>query len=126
MKPYLRSERVGGLIRQILADTLVKNISDPRLESAVITEVAMSRDLKLAKIYFCVSGGKKRVTKAANGFKSAAGYMKRVLGHTLNLRYMPKLKFYYDSSFDYGSKIESLLKSIAIQDEENNRSTGTE
>jgi ribosome-binding factor A len=91
---------------------LKKNIKDPRLEMATITSVKMSRDLKTARIYFTTSGGSDSSKKAAEGFNSARGYVKRTLAEQLGLRYMPELKFFYDESFEYGSHIDEVLKSI--------------
>jgi len=112
MKPFARSERVSGHIQKVLADILKKNIKDPRLEMATITGVKMSRDLKTARIYFTTSGGRKSSKEAAEGFNSARGYVKRTLAQQLGLRYMPEIKFFYDESFEYGSRIDKVLKSI--------------
>lgn len=112
MKPFARSERVSGHIQKVLSDILKKNIKDPRLEMATITGVKMSRDLKTARIYFTTSGGKNSSKKAAEGFNSARGYVKRTLAQQLGLRYMPEIKFFYDESFEYGSHIDNVLKSI--------------
>lgn len=115
MNTYSRAERVSGLIRQTIAEILFKKVKDPRLESATITHVKMTRDLKIARIYFVVPEGDQNAASAAEGFQSAAGYLKRALSGRLDLRYMPKLEFYYDDSFDYGSNIEKLLKSIRTE-----------
>jgi len=113
MKPFTRADRVGGLIRETLSDILRKSIKDPRLEMTVITDVSMSADLKSARIFFSTSAGtEKSIKDAARGFDSAAGYIKRSLSRELDLRYMPELKFFYDESFDYASRIDRLLKSV--------------
>ena len=114
MKTYPRSERVAGLIQKRLSILLQRQISDPRLEAATITGVEMSRDLRIARIYFTVSGGGTSKDEVADGFSSARGFVKRALGRQLGLRYMPELKFFYDESFDYGSKIDRTLGSIGI------------
>lgn len=116
MKPFSRADRVGELIQQVLAEVLTKSIKDPRLKMATISGVKMSKDLKIARIYFAVSGGQKKIDNALIGFNSAMGYIKRVLASELELRYMPELKFFYDESFDYGARIESLLKSLTAED----------
>ena len=87
-----------------------------------ITGVKMSRDLKFANIYFISVGGKQNSRAAAEGFASAAGFIKRNLAGQLNLRYMPELRFFYDESFDYGSRIDELLKSITTDDRSNHSS----
>ncbi|MBU0993850.1 MAG: 30S ribosome-binding factor RbfA [Proteobacteria bacterium] len=117
MKPFARSERVCGQIQKILSDLLQKKINDPRLEMATVTGVKMSRDLKIAYIYFTISGGKKNQENALEGFSSATGFLKKALAKRLGLRYMPDLKFIHDESFDYGSRIDSLLKSIQQEQE---------
>ena len=58
-----------------------------------------------------------RNEEAIEGFSSALGYIKRTLASQLGLRYMPNLKFFYDESFDYGERIESVLKDIEVDDE---------
>ena len=120
MKPFARSERVSGQIQKILSEILLKKVKDPRLENTSITDVRMSRDLRIARIYFIVSGNKKNIEEASQGFKSALGYVKRTLALKLGLRYMPDLKFFYDESFDYGSHIDKVLKAVKADDEPNN------
>jgi ribosome-binding factor A len=96
---------------------LQKSIKDPRLEMTTITGVKMSRDLRIARIYFITSGGRIKSEEVVEGFKSALGYVKRTLARQLGLRYMPELKFFYDESFDYGAHIENVLKSIKADNE---------
>lgn len=116
MKPFKRADRVGGLIRKALAEILKKEIKDPRLESIVITGVNVSRDLKLARIYYIAQGESDHKTVVEAGLLQAAGFVKRSLAGRLGLRYMPELKFFYDESFDYGNHIDKLLKSIVSND----------
>jgi len=120
MKPFARSDRVSGQIQKILSEILLKKIKDPRLENVSITDVKMSRDLRIARIYFVASGNKKSMEEAAEGFKSALGYVKRTLARQLGLRYMPDLKFFYDESFDYGSQIDKVLKAVKADNGPNN------
>jgi ribosome-binding factor A len=122
MKPFARSDRVSGQIQKILSEILLKKIKDPRLEQTSITAVKMSRDLRIARIYFVAPGNEKAIQKAAEGFKSALGYVKRTLACQLGLRYMPDLKFFYDESFDYGSRIDRVLKAIKAENEPDNTS----
>jgi len=114
MKTYPRSDRIGGHIHKALSNLLRKHISDPRLEMATITGVEVSRDLRSAVIYFATSGDVAAKDRAAEGFRSAMGYIKRNLAGQLGLRYMPELKFRYDESYDYGSRIDNVLESIRI------------
>jgi ribosome-binding factor A len=113
MTGYSRADRVGGLIQQILSELLLRDISDPRLQMATISRVTVTKDLRLARIYFATAGGPAGSADVAQGFRSATGFIKRRLGPQLGLRYMPELEFYYDESFDHGARIDQLLKTIA-------------
>jgi ribosome-binding factor A len=117
MIPFSRADRVSGLIQEVLSELLKKKIRDPRLAMATITSVKLSRDLKLARIYFTIYGDSEKSEAAAQGFKSALGFIKRNLARRLGLRYMPELKFFYDESFEYGSHIDQLLEKIATENE---------
>jgi ribosome-binding factor A len=112
MIPFSRADRVSVLIQEVLSELLKKKIHDPRLAMATISSVKMSRDLKLARIYFTIYGDSQKSEAAAQGFESARGFIKRSLAPRLGLRYMPDLKFFFDESFDYGSHIDQLLEKI--------------
>jgi ribosome-binding factor A len=107
------------LIQKTLSDILQKRVKDPRLEMITITGVRMTRDLRLARIYFSTPGGEERQQAATQGFKSALGFVKRTLAHQLGLRYMPDIQFVYDETFDYGADIDKLLTRIRTEDESN-------
>ena len=115
-RSFNRAERVSGQVKKVLSDLILKGISDPRLARATITGVAMSKDLRIAKVYFAAHGGKDDQQDLTAGFESAKGFIKRELARELGLRYMPELKFFYDASFDYGAHIDRVLKTIRSDD----------
>ena len=119
MISFSRADRVGGLIQKVLSNILKKNISDPRLKTATITDVKVSRDLKQARIYFTASGGVQKKGDAIKGFSSAHGFIKRTLAHELDLKYMPDIKFFYDESLEYGTHIDELIESIKSENGSN-------
>ena len=108
MIPFARSDRISGLIQQVLSEILKRDIGDPRLKMATITEVEVSRDLKLARIYFTTPSGKQKKDAAIKGFNSARGFIKRILAQEIDLKYMPDIKFFYDDSLEYGTHIDEL------------------
>lgn len=116
MKPYSRGDRVGGLIQQVLAQLLQNESNDPRLANTTITAVKMSRDLRIAKIYYATEKGIEKQKAAQEGFERARGYLKRKLAQRLELRYMPDLKFFYDDAIDRGERIEKLIKMVKEND----------
>ena len=115
---YKRADRVRDLIRQVISEALLKELNDPRLESVTITEVKITDDLKLATVFFSAMGDPTREETSLQGFQSAAGYIKKKLGKEMRLRYMPDLQFKVDHSFDYGSKIDQLIRTIKEEERE--------
>ncbi len=116
MKSYARNDRVAGLIHHVLAELLQKEISDPRLAQATVTAVKVSRDLRIAKIYFATVHGQAKSMAVLEGFNQAKGFVKRELAQRLGLRYMPDLKFFYDDAIEHGARIEELLKMVKSDD----------
>lgn len=104
-----RKERVGDLVHSCIA-THLREMHDERLQTITVTEVAMSPDLKIAKVY--VSDLRDNEKGAIEALIHAKNLLKRRVGQELKLRYVPDLHFYYDSSVKEGSRIESLLNSI--------------
>ncbi len=120
-KKSLRSERIADVIHKELAGIIVKFCQDPRLEKITITNVQLSCDLSVAKIYFTNFYG----INAENGsidhanikqilqiLKHASNFFRSQLAIKLSLRKVPELKFFYDDNAEYGNKIEYLLTKL--------------
>ncbi len=115
---FKRADRVADLIKQEMSDILRREVHDPRIANITVTDVKLTDDLRSARIYF-VELGKDRVSEGVEkGLARAKGFLKRELGKRMQLRYIPELNFFYDPSFEYGSRIEKLLKE-ARKDETN-------
>ena len=115
---FKRADRVADLIKQEMSDILRREVHDPRIANITVTDVKLTDDLRSARIYF-VELGKDRVSEGVEkGLAKAKGFLKRELGKRMQLRYIPELNFFYDPSFEYGSRIEKLLKE-ARKDETN-------
>jgi len=84
-----------------------------------ITDVRLTDDLRLARIYFVVMGKDTVSEETWQGLESALGFLKRELGHRIRLRYVPEIVFKHDPSFAYGSRIEGLIREIHEGDAEN-------
>ncbi|MFO7753719.1 MAG: 30S ribosome-binding factor RbfA [Desulfobacteraceae bacterium] len=113
MKPYSRAERIGVKIQTVLSELMIKKISDPRVEMATISRVVLTGDLSIAYVYYSVFGEAEAVDNAAEGFQSCKKFIKKQIAPELKLKYMPDLQFVHDDSFDYGAKIDTILKSVS-------------
>lgn len=108
--PYDRSERVGDEILQLVSSTMLTDISDPRLKGIQITRVRMTRDLRIARIYYHVyDASDERREKVEEAFAKAAGFFRRVIGEGVVLKFTPEVEFYYDDSIDLSEKIDRLM-----------------
>ena len=116
MQRYSRNQRVSELIQEIIAETIRQELDDPRILPVTITRVRVSRDLRLARVFYSLSGDAEAKTAAQQGLEKAAGLFKKVLDHELNLRYMPELAFQYDQTLDQAERIEKILKEVLPPD----------
>ncbi len=105
-------------IQACLSEIIRKKINDPRLESATVTGVRMSKDLRDAYVYFSIYGNDKLKKNALLGFQSASGFLRTRLAKELGMKFMPKLKFLFDESIDYGAHINKVLKDLDVKDED--------
>ena len=108
----MASNRIGRINEEIQRElsNLIRSVKDPRVTGMIsVTAVDTTPDLKFAKIYISVLD-KSDCTQVLKGLKSAAGWLRRELGHALQLRYTPELTFVQDDSIDKGAHILDLLR----------------
>lgn len=104
--------------------SILRRVKDPRVSGAFIsiTAVDCTADLKYAKIYYsALTGDAKEIAK---GLKTASGFIRRELAHSLNLRMTPELTFITDTSIVYGAHISSILNNLEISEEEPEETEG--
>jgi len=107
-----RQLRVGEMIKQSLGMIFVKNEAKvPNLETnnITVTEVKMSQDLKIAKAYVLPLGGKDADEKIKK-LKEYSFLVRKTLSKKIFMKFLPKLIFTKDDSFEYAEKIENLIK----------------
>ena len=107
-----RQLRVGEMIKQSLGMIFARNEAKiPNLEtnSITVTEVKMSQDLKIAKAFVLPLGGK-NAEETVNILKEFSFLVRKVLSKKITMKFLPKILFTKDESFDYAEKIEKLIK----------------
>lgn len=108
---YKRSDRVGDLLLELVAQLLVREVNDPRIGPAVtLTGAEVSKDLRHAKIYFNLLTGSERKTEVIAGLRSATGFIRGRVAKDLKLRSVPTIEFVYDDTEDRARRIDDLLK----------------
>ena len=107
-----RAERVGDQILREISDLLLRKVKDPRLTGITLTEVRVSKDLKNASVYYSLYAEGEKREQAQKGFESAQGFIRKEIGERLHLRYVPKIRFTYDTSLEYGQRIDMLLDKL--------------
>lgn len=114
----MANNRIGRINEEIQRElsTLLLNVKDPRVSGMIsITAVDTTSDLRHAKIF--ISPLNKDSSKdVLKGLKSASGWLRRELGHNLDLRYTPELTFVLDDSIDKGAHILDLLRKTESKD----------
>jgi ribosome-binding factor A len=111
---YRRSDRVADLLRSEIAELLLRRVKDPRVNDVTVTGVEVTADLQHAKVFYCVMGAHagREKKSTAEGLSKARGFIRLELGKRLHMKFVPQIEFHYDTSFEYGDKIERLLKEL--------------
>jgi len=114
----MRATRVGEQMKKELGDILGRKLKDPRIGFLTVTDVEVSGDLQIAKVYISVLGDEKKREETLKGLAKAKGYIRSEIGNRIRLRKTPELHFEFDESVYYGNRIESLIAELNTKDHE--------
>jgi ribosome-binding factor A len=106
---YKRATRVADQIRMEVADIIMRKTKDPRVASVTVTDVEITNDLRLARVFVTTMLNAEQEREAFAGLEKAGGFIRSELGRRLNLRYTPELVFQKDTSGPRGDRILSIL-----------------
>ena len=118
-----RQLRVGELVKQNLGELFLRNEAKiPSINSKLITvtEVRMTPDLKTARVYVIPLGGAE-ITETVKILTEYSHLVRKALSKRLDIKFLPKLTFVEDNSFEYAEKIEKIIKENKINDKEKKR-----
>lgn len=107
---------MNQLLREELSRLVREEIKDPRVSGVTITHVDASPDLSHARVAVRTLTDDPPVEEAIEGLRSAAGYMRHVLGRELHFRRIPELHFEADDSLEHVRRIEELLDEALGED----------
>ncbi|MBX3236946.1 MAG: 30S ribosome-binding factor RbfA [Nitrospiraceae bacterium] len=109
---YNRADRVADQIRMEVADILMRKIKDPRVRSVTVTDVELTKDLRIARVFVTTLERGEAERHVFDGLAKASGFVRAELGRRLTLRYLPELIFVKDVSGSRGDRILELLEGL--------------
>jgi ribosome-binding factor A len=107
-----RARRLGEQIQRELTELLRRNVKDDRIGNVTITAVAVTGDLRTARVFYLVFGKQGPDPKVQKGLESAAGFLRNALSKSLMIRYTPTLSFELDTSIEHGVRLTQLIDAV--------------
>ena len=108
-KDFPRSLRVAEQIHRELTVLLRDQVNDPRVKDFSISEVIVSKDLSIAKVYYSPYAGSSQQNELQAGLDSCSAFVRKELGRLLHMRIIPKISFHFDDVPERSARLEALL-----------------
>ncbi|HCJ09771.1 MAG TPA: 30S ribosome-binding factor RbfA [Clostridiales bacterium] len=110
-----RLERLRTAIKEEVSDIL-RSFKDPRLGFVSVTDVELSRDARVAKVFVSVLGSKKDKEDSLQALRSGTGFVRSELGRRIRLRHTPEVVFRLDDSIERGTRIQTILGQLGSRE----------
>ena len=120
-KNSIKNTRINGEVQRELSN-IIRELKDPRIGiMTTVTAVEVAPDLKTCKAYISVLGNDQAKTDTMAGLKSAAGFIRRELARTVNLRNTPEIHFIMDESIEYCMKMSKMIDDLKESEAEDDK-----
>ncbi|MBM3145103.1 MAG: 30S ribosome-binding factor RbfA [Chloroflexi bacterium] len=126
MVSKLRAQRIADRIHEELSTLLLMEVADPRIASAHITKVRVDSELAFVNVYVSSPEGSQRAVIILKGLNHASGYLRSELARRVQLRHFPRLRFYWDPSPEHADRIDRLIASLDIGEDDLEASNNSE
>jgi ribosome-binding factor A len=113
--PSTRPSRVGDQLRAEISDVLAREVHDPGIGFLTVTQVTVSPDLQIARVYYTTLGDERARRDTARALGRATPFLRRQLGSRLRLKRVPLLEFFFDESVERGDRIERILNELSAE-----------
>ena len=113
-----RPEQMAATLRQVITDSLVREVRDPRVGFVTVTAVLVTNDLSHARVMVSVPGEDAEKSRAIEGLQSAAGFLRSRAARALTTRTVPELHFELDRGLEHAARINELLNTIKREDQD--------
>ena len=111
----IKIKRIESELVKTISEILLEESNDDFMKSITITASEVASDLSFAKVYF-TSLKEMKQSDLEHEMNEASDFIRKFVASKMDLRQTPKLKFVYDESIEYGSKIERILSEIHEED----------
>jgi ribosome-binding factor A len=108
-REYSRHQRLAAELMRTLSDVLRFEIKDPGVAGVSLTNVELSRDLSVARVYFSLLQPDDDPKPALDGLQRASGFLRSKLGHAMKIRHVPELRFKHDDRLAHADRISRLI-----------------
>ncbi len=108
----VKLQRLESQMLREISDVIRNDVKNKDLMLVSITEVILTKDLNVAKIYFTCLGGDSKQEADLKALNSAKGFIRTQLGKRMQIRKIPDLNFIYDNRSDIRNEFEKVLKKI--------------
>lgn len=116
-REFNRADRIAQQMKREVAIILQRELKDPRVRMATVSDVTVSGDLMYAKIYVTFMDNDAETVKAAiKVLNKAKGFVRTMIGRAMKLRAVPEITFFYDKSLDEGMRISNLITETLKKD----------
>src|SRR5947207_3121730 len=120
----LRMEKINALMKREISIMLHQDFHDSRFTFVTVTQVVVSPDLHQARVRFTVLGNDEQVQRISEDLQRVRGFIRKLVGERVRLRYTPEIEFQYDKSVEYSDRIERTIeeiKALTSQPQEKNK-----
>jgi len=114
-----RSDQVAEELRKIVSMILLEDLTDPRLGFITITRIALTGDLRFARIFYSVLGEDAAKESTREALEEKLGFIRRLVVERINMKYGMEIKFEVDQSIEHSFHIDEVLKKIKQDGHEN-------
>jgi len=111
-----RSDRLAHELKNEVSNLIARELRDPRLGFATVTEAKVSPDLSHARVYVSVLGSSEEQRTTLAALNRATGFLRRALGTRLKLRKTPQLTFTLDQTIERGARMAQIIAQVARED----------
>ncbi len=112
-----RAERMADTLREEITEIVGYELEDPRVQTATVTDVRVSEDLRNANVFVLVNGSEKEIESALITLNRAATFVRQKVALSMNLRYAPQLHFARDTVEENAARIDSMLVDLDINEQ---------